>query len=182
MAHGATFREISEELDRGEIVIYAAEILLVCGLTEAGNKQSLGKTKVNLVALVSKAKGLCRSLKVSSILSSAKPNERINQLNDMIRDGCEQLGVIFVDNDKNFLHRGDTRDGAAFPGARTHCLPKESSVSWGTWTLPFLLCTIPKNMQTTQTKTNVSDSLTEYLTEECYPRNASTKEIMVKSS
>ncbi len=111
-----TFSEISKELDRVEITNGTGEMFLVCGLKEAENRQSLEEIKVNLVSLVSKAKVLCDSLNVSSVLPSAKPNERINQLNDLIRDVCGQLGVNFVNNDKNFFFRRNIRDRTAFRG------------------------------------------------------------------
>ncbi len=113
---GATFSEISKELDRVEIVTCVGKMFLVCGLQEAGNKQRLGKIKAKLIRLLLNTKDLCESLKVSSILPSAKPNKRINQLNGLIRNVCRQLGVDFVDNDKNFLLSDDTRDRAAFRG------------------------------------------------------------------
>ncbi len=112
----ATFNEISQDLDRGDIANCTGEIFLVCGLREATNKQHLGEIKTNLVGLVSKAQTLCDSLKVSSILPSAKPNKRINQLNDLIRDVCMQLGATFVDNNKNFIFRRNSRDWTAFRG------------------------------------------------------------------
>ncbi len=123
----ATFSEISRELDRVEIAKGVGELFLVCGLSEAGNKQSLGEIKTNLVGLVSKAKDLCGSLKVSSILPATKSNERINQLNYVIRDVCKQLGVDFVDNDKNFLLRDSTRDETAFR-ANTNTLSAQGTL------------------------------------------------------
>ncbi len=105
---GATFSDICQELDRPEIAKGISEVFLVCGLCESVRKQSLGEIKANLVGLVSKANFVCDCLKVSSLLPAAKPNERINQLNDLIQDVCGQLGVTFVDND-NFLLGNNTR-------------------------------------------------------------------------
>ncbi len=113
---GATFNEISQELDHAEITKGVGKMFLVCGLREAGTEQCFGEIMVNLVALISKAKDRCCSLKVSSVLPSAKPNDRINQLNDLIRDVCKRLGVGFVDNNRNFLLRDNTRDQSAFLG------------------------------------------------------------------
>ncbi len=81
----ATFREISKELYRAEITKGVGELFLVYGLREAETEQSLVDIRMNLVSLV---KYLCDSPKVSSILPSAKPNERINLLNDLIWDAC----------------------------------------------------------------------------------------------
>ncbi len=40
----------------------------------------------------------------------------MRRLNDMIRDACAHLDVTFVDKDKNFLFRENSRDDAAFRG------------------------------------------------------------------
>ncbi len=114
--HDATFSEISQELDHDEIAKGVSELFLVCGLSEVGNKQCMGQINRNLNDLVRKAKDLCDSLTISSVLPSANPNKRINQVNDLIRDVCGQLGATFVDNDKNFLMEDNTRDGIAFRG------------------------------------------------------------------
>ncbi len=112
----ATLIEISEELDRDEIAKGVGELFLVCGSGDVRRERSVVEIRANLASLVSKAKDLCDSLKVSSILPSAKPNERINQLNDVMRDVCGQLGATFVDNDKNSFLRHNTRDETAFRG------------------------------------------------------------------
>ena len=111
-----TFIEISKELDRAEITKGVGEMFIVCGLREAEMEQILVDIRVNLVSLVSKANDLCDSLKVSSILPPAKPNERINLLNDLIWDVCGQFGATFVDNDNNFFFRQNTRDRTALRG------------------------------------------------------------------
>ncbi len=147
-----TFSEISTELDRAEITNGVGEMFLVCGLSEAGNKQSLEEIKANLVGLVSKAKVLCDSLMVSSVLPSAKRNARINQLNDLIQRVCGELKVNFVDN-KNFFFRRNIRDRTAFRGNTNRLTAKGIIRLMGNMGLPVpsLHGTIEKQTHTAST-------------------------------
>ncbi len=74
----ATLAELSEALNPAETVEGSGEIYLVCGSTEAGSDQSLEDVRQDLVELMSKAKGQCDSLTVSSVLPFAKQHIRID--------------------------------------------------------------------------------------------------------
>ncbi len=110
----ATLTKLSEALDNEEIANDSGDIYLICGSSEAESDQSLPEIKKELTDLVSKAKAKCDSLTVSSVLPSAKPNARVDQLNKVIRDVCTHSGVTFTDNSENFLFKDNTRDGSMF--------------------------------------------------------------------
>ncbi len=112
----ASFNDLSEEMRNAEITEGVSELVLICGSSEAGSDDNLEQTKQDFVNLASKAKDLFRSVTIGSVLPPAKPEERVRRLNDMIRDACAHLDVTFVDNDKNFLFRDNSRDDAAFRG------------------------------------------------------------------
>ena len=93
----------------------ADELTIVCsdGITENANMEEL---KQDFSDLITTATEDIKRVNISSVLPSTAgaQDDKIQEINNFIRNKCRDTGAKFVDNDNNFLFRDGSCDTSAF--------------------------------------------------------------------
>ena len=103
---GASFKEIGELMEEAAKKFNVKEIVIVGGTRETMDKVPLENIK----------EGMTQLIKVSSVLPWTKraDYEHVAEVNNTLRETCDEMNVTFVNQHVNFTFRNGEVDTAAF--------------------------------------------------------------------
>ena len=98
-----------------EVCKEADEITIVCREVVMGDVD-MTQVKQEFSDLITSASENVSNVRISSVLpdTTGTRDERINEINNFLKDKCRDTGARFVDNDQNFLFRDVSCDTPAF--------------------------------------------------------------------